>query len=207
MGPWFSTSPVPRQLLNDFKIVKVPKSKTLKNASLFQKMVQSTLVVYKCFKNWFWKTADIFRTLEALLVAQTGSKLKKMCKYCVNETCPLLPLRKFTISPMLTSMWFAQFCLSMRDFLQISILPIISQPRLSSQTQNSSRRKKWQKERRKKRWQVRHQMHRQGKWYFVTKIVLTYCEKNLFYWSRKSLKIEAKGREFADFFRSLEQFI
>ena len=83
-----------------------------------------------------------------------------MYKYCVNDICPLLPIRKSTISPMLTSVWFAQFCLSMRDFLQISILPNISQPRLSRQTQNSSRRKKWQKERRKKRRQVRHQMHR-----------------------------------------------
>ena len=73
-----------------------------------------------------------------------------MYKYCVYEFCPLLPLKKSTISPILTSMWFAQFCLSMRDFLQISILPNISQPRLSRQTQNSSRRKKWQKGRRKK---------------------------------------------------------
>ena len=37
-------------------------------------------------------------------------------------------------------------------------------------------------------------------WYFVTKIVLTYCEK-------KVLKFEAEGREFAKFLRSLEQFI
>ena len=28
-----------------------------------------------------------------------------------------------------------------------------------------------------------------GKWYFVTKIVLTYCEKKLFYWSRKTFEI------------------
>ena len=35
-------------------------------------------------------------------------------------------------------------------------------------------------------------------WYFVTKIVLTYCEK---------LKFEAEGREFAKILRSLEQFI
>ena len=27
------------------------------------------------------------------------------------------------------------------------------------------------------------------KWYFVTKIVLTYCEKKLFYWSRKTFEI------------------
>ena len=26
-------------------------------------------------------------------------------------------------------------------------------------------------------------------WYFVTKIVLTYCEKKLFYWSRKTFEI------------------
>ena len=45
------------------------------------------------------------------------------------------------------------------------------------------------------------------KWYFVTKIVLTYCEKKLFYSSRKLLKFEAEGREFAKFLRSLEQFI
>ena len=45
------------------------------------------------------------------------------------------------------------------------------------------------------------------KWYFVTKIVLTYCEKKLFYWSRKLLKFEAEGQEFAKFLRSLEQFI
>ena len=44
-------------------------------------------------------------------------------------------------------------------------------------------------------------------WYFVTKIVLTHCEKKLFYWSRKLLKFEAEGQEFAKFLRSLEQFI
>ena len=38
------------------------------------------------------------------------------------------------------------------------------------------------------------------KWYFVTKIVSTYCEK-------KMLKFEAEGREFAKFLRSLEQFV
>ena len=44
--------------------------------------------------------------------------------------------------------------------------------------------------------------------YFVTKIVLTYYEKKLFYWLRKKLlKFEAEGREFAKFLRSLEQFI
>ena len=29
----------------------------------------------------------------------------------------------------------------------------------------------------------------QNYWYFVTKIVLTYCEKKLFYWSRKTFEI------------------
>ena len=45
-------------------------------------------------------------------------------------------------------------------------------------------------------------------WYFVTKIVLTYCEKNLCssVWE-KLLKFEAEGQEFANFLRSLEQFI
>ena len=42
------------------------------------------------------------------------------------------------------------------------------------------------------------------KWYFITKIVLTYCEK-------KNVlvieKFEAEGREFSKFLRSLEQFI
>ena len=44
-------------------------------------------------------------------------------------------------------------------------------------------------------------------WYFVTKIVLTYCEKNCSSDQEKLLKFEAEGREFAKFFRSLEQFI
>jgi hypothetical protein len=44
-------------------------------------------------------------------------------------------------------------------------------------------------------------LHHNGvKWYFVTKIVLTYCEKKL-------LNFEAESREFAKFLRSLEQFI
>ena len=38
------------------------------------------------------------------------------------------------------------------------------------------------------------------KWYFVTKIVRTYCEK-------KKLKFEAEGQEFAKYLRSLQQFI
>ena len=43
--------------------------------------------------------------------------------------------------------------------------------------------------------------------YFVTKIVLTYCEKNCFIDREKLLKFEAEGREFTKFLRSLEQFI
>ena len=43
-------------------------------------------------------------------------------------------------------------------------------------------------------------MHTQ-KWYFVTKIVLAYCDRE------KLLKFEAEGLEFAKFLRSLEQFI
>ena len=45
------------------------------------------------------------------------------------------------------------------------------------------------------------------KWYFVTKIALTYCEKNWSIDREKILKFEAEGREFAKFLRSLEQFI
>ena len=45
------------------------------------------------------------------------------------------------------------------------------------------------------------------KWYFVTKIVLTYCEKNCSSDREKLWKFEAEGREFAKFLRSLEQFI
>ena len=44
-------------------------------------------------------------------------------------------------------------------------------------------------------------------WYFVTKIVLTYCEKKLFYWPRKLLKFEAEVRIFAKFLKSQEQFL
>ena len=44
-------------------------------------------------------------------------------------------------------------------------------------------------------------------WYFVTKIVLTYCEKkNVLVIEKKLLKFEAEGREFAKFLRSLEHF-
>ena len=45
------------------------------------------------------------------------------------------------------------------------------------------------------------------KWYFVTKIVLTNCEKKLFYDREKLLKFKAKGREFTKILRSPEQFI
>ena len=45
-------------------------------------------------------------------------------------------------------------------------------------------------------------------WYFVTKIVLTYCEKKMvLVFEKKKLKFETKGQEFAKFLRSLEQFI
>ena len=44
-------------------------------------------------------------------------------------------------------------------------------------------------------------------WYFVTKIVLTYCEKKCSSDGEKLLKFEAEGREFAKVLRSLEQFI
>ena len=44
-------------------------------------------------------------------------------------------------------------------------------------------------------------------WYFVSKIVLTYCEKKCSSDGQKILKFKAEGREFAKFLRSLEQFI
>ena len=44
-------------------------------------------------------------------------------------------------------------------------------------------------------------------WYFVTKIVLTYCEKKCSSDREKVLKFEAVGREFAKVLRSLEQFV
>ena len=44
-------------------------------------------------------------------------------------------------------------------------------------------------------------------WYFVTKIVLTYCEKKCSSGREKLLKFEADDQEFAKFLRSLEQFI
>ena len=44
-------------------------------------------------------------------------------------------------------------------------------------------------------------------WYFVTKIVLTYCEKKCSGDREKLLKFEAESREFSKFLKSLEQFI
>ena len=44
-------------------------------------------------------------------------------------------------------------------------------------------------------------------WYFVSKIVLTNCEKNCSSDREKLLKFEAEGQEFANFLRSQEQFI
>ena len=44
-------------------------------------------------------------------------------------------------------------------------------------------------------------------WYFVTKIVLTYCEKKNSSDGEKLLKFEAEGQEFSKFLRSLEQLI
>ena len=51
------------------------------------------------------------------------------------------------------------------------------------------------------------QMHVAIQRYFVTKIVLTYCEKKCSSDPEKLLKIEAEGREFAKCLRLLEQFI
>ena len=45
------------------------------------------------------------------------------------------------------------------------------------------------------------------KWYFVIKIVLTYCEKKCSPDREKLLKLEAEGQEFTKFLRLLEQFI
>ena len=44
-------------------------------------------------------------------------------------------------------------------------------------------------------------------WYFVTKIVLIFCEKKCSCDREKLLKFKAEGQEFAKFLRSLEQFI
>ena len=45
------------------------------------------------------------------------------------------------------------------------------------------------------------------KWYFVTKIVPTCCEKKCSSDEEKLLKFETKGQEFAKLLRLLEQFI
>ena len=42
--------------------------------------------------------------------------------------------------------------------------------------------------------------------YFVTKIGLTYCEKNYSSDREKHLKFKAEGQEFVKILRSLEQF-
>ena len=44
-------------------------------------------------------------------------------------------------------------------------------------------------------------------WYFVIKIVPTYCEKKSSSDQEKNLKFKAEGREFAKNLRSLEQFL
>ena len=44
-------------------------------------------------------------------------------------------------------------------------------------------------------------------WYFVTKIVLTYCDKKIVLIEKKLLKFETEGQEFAKFLRSVEQFL
>ena len=43
-------------------------------------------------------------------------------------------------------------------------------------------------------------------WYFVTKIILNYCEKKKYSDWEKLLKFETEGQEFAKFLRWLEQF-
>ena len=44
-------------------------------------------------------------------------------------------------------------------------------------------------------------------WYFVTKIVQTFCEKKCYSDGGNLLKFEAEGPEFANILRLLEQFI
>ena len=44
-------------------------------------------------------------------------------------------------------------------------------------------------------------------WYFVTQIVVTYCEKKCSSDQGKKTKFEAEGWEFAETLRSLEQFV
>ena len=38
------------------------------------------------------------------------------------------------------------------------------------------------------------------KWYFVTKIVVTYCEKTLFYWLRKTIEIQGWSPRICKYF-------
>ena len=45
------------------------------------------------------------------------------------------------------------------------------------------------------------------KWYFVTMIILTYCEKKNSSVQEKLQKFETEGREFVNFLTSLEHFI
>ena len=44
-------------------------------------------------------------------------------------------------------------------------------------------------------------------WYFVTKTILTYCEKKNSNDREKKFKFKAEGREFAKNLRSLEQLV
>ena len=60
------------------------------------------------------------------------------------------------------------------------------QPQIQSQFNSRSKRKKW---------------------YFVTKIFLTCCEKKCFSDRENNLKFEAEGQEFAKTLQSLEQFV
>ena len=46
-----------------------------------------------------------------------------------------------------------------------------------------------------------------NQWYFVTKIVLTYCEKKCSSDREKVLKFQAEGGEFAKVLRLLEEFV
>ena len=47
----------------------------------------------------------------------------------------------------------------------------------------------------------------QEKWYFVTKIILTFCEKICSSDREKLLKFEAEGREFSEILISLKKVI
>ena len=49
--------------------------------------------------------------------------------------------------------------------------------------------------------------YREIDWYFVSKIVLTYCEKNCSSDLEKLLKLKTESREFAKLLRKLKQFI